>query len=65
MANLPRFKIVKEKTAVYYDGRKSINNPDVSYEIGKQILRDYVEEDREAFAAILLDTKLKPIGALS
>lgn len=62
MANLPEIKLIKEKTSVYYDGRKSINNPVVLYEIGKQILNEYIEEDREAFAAILLDTKLKPIG---
>lgn len=63
MANLPKFKLVKEKTAVYYDGRKSIKSPGLLYEVGKQILRDYIEEDREAFAAILLDAKLKPIGS--
>lgn len=62
MANLPKIKLVKEKTAVYYDGRKKIDCPEVLYKIGKQILNDYIEEDREAFAVILLDTKLKPIG---
>ena len=45
MANLPEIKLIKEKTAVYYDGRKNINSPDVLYEIGKQILRDYIEVD--------------------
>lgn len=62
MANLPKIKLIKEKAAVYHDGRKSINSPDVLYEVGKQILSEYIEEDREAFAVILLDTKLKPIG---
>lgn len=62
MANLPKIKLVKEKTAVYYEGRKSIINPDILYEVGKQVLNEYIQEDREAFATILLDTKLKPIG---
>lgn len=62
MTNLPKIKLVKEKTAVYYDGRKKINSPERLYEVGKQVLNDYIEEDREAFAVILLDTKLKPIG---
>lgn len=62
MANLPTIKLIKEKTSVYYDGRKRINNPDILHKIGKQILNEYIEEDREAFAVILLDTKLKPIG---
>lgn len=60
--NLPEIKLVKEKTAIYYDGRKRINSPDILYEIGKQILNEYIEEDREAFAVVLLDTKLKPVG---
>ena len=62
MANLPKIKLIKEKTAVYHDGRKSINNPDILYEVGKQILNEYIEEDREAFAVILLDKKFKPVG---
>ena len=62
MANLPKIKLIKEKTAVYHDGRKSIKNPESLYEIGKQVLNEFIEEDREAFAVILLDTKLKPIG---
>lgn len=62
MANIPKIRLVKEKTDVYYDGRKSINNPNALHEIGKQILKEYIEEDREAFAVILLDTKLKSIG---
>lgn len=62
MANLPTIKLVKEKTAVYYDGRKKIDCPDMLYKVGKQILNDYIEEDREALAVILLDTKNKPIG---
>ena len=62
MANLPKIKLVKEKTAVYYDGRKKIDCPEVLYAVGKQILNDYIEEDREALAVILLDTINKPIG---
>ena len=62
MANLPKIKLVKEKTAVYYDGRKKIDCPEVLYTVGKQILNEYIEEDREALAVILLDTKHKPIG---
>lgn len=62
MANLPKIKLVKEKTAVYYDGRKKIDCPEALYAVGKQILNDYIEEDREALAVILLDTKHKPIG---
>lgn len=62
MANLPTIKLVKEKTAVYYDGRKKIDCPEVLYAVGKQILNEYIEEDREAFAVVLLDTKLKPVG---
>ena len=62
MANLPIIKLIKEKTAVYHDGRRAIKNPDLLYALGKQVLNEYIEEDREAFATILLDTKLKPIG---
>ena len=62
MANLPKIKLVKEKTAVYYDGRKKIDCPEALYTVGKQILNDYIEEDREALAVILLDTINKPIG---
>lgn len=62
MANLPIIKLVKEKTAVYYDGRRAIKNPDLLHELGKRVLSEYIEEDREAFAVVLLDAKLKPIG---
>lgn len=62
MADIPKIKLIKEKTNVYHDGRKSINSPNALHEIGRQVLKEYIEEDREAFAVILLDTKLKPIG---
>ena len=60
--DLPTIKLIKEKTGIYHDGRKRIDNPDTLHKIGKQILNEYIEEDKEAFVAILLDTKLKPIG---
>ena len=60
--DLPTIKLIKEKTGIYHDGRKRINSPDTLHKIGKQILNEYIEEDREAFAVVLLDTKLKPIG---
>ena len=62
MANLPIIKLIKEKTGVYHDGRKGVNNPDILYELGKQVLSEYINEDREAFAVILLNAKLKPVG---
>lgn len=59
---LYNYKIVREKTEVYYDGRKSLTSPYSIYEVLKEYYEQNFDMDKEHFSIIMLDTKNKVIG---
>ena len=56
------YKIVREKSETYYDGRKPLNNPDEAAKIFKEYYEENFDMDKEHFSVIMTDTKNKVIG---
>lgn len=59
---LYNYKVVREKTEVYYDGRKSLNKPSDAARIFREYYEKNFEMDKEHFSVIMVDTKNKIIG---
>lgn len=59
---LYNYKIVREKSETYYDGRKSLNNPDDAAKLFKEYYEENFDMDKEHFSVIMVDTKNKMIG---
>lgn len=57
-----KYRIVKEKSEVYFDGRKSLTNPDLIHEILEDYYNQNFDMDKEHFSVMMLDTKNKIIG---
>lgn len=59
---LYNYKIMREKTEVYYDGRKSLDNPEAVAEVLREYYEDNFEMEKEHFVIAMLNTKNKIIG---
>lgn len=59
---LYNYKIIREKSETYYDGRKSLNNPDDAAKLFKEYYEENFDMDKEHFSVIMVDTKNKMIG---
>lgn len=59
---LYNYKIIREKSETYYDGRKSMNNPDDAAKLFKEYYEENFDMDKEHFSVIMVDTKNKMIG---
>lgn len=56
------YKIIREKSETYYDGRKSLNNPNDVAKLFKEYYEENFDMDKEHFSIIMVDTKNKMIG---
>lgn len=59
---LYNYKIVREKSETYYDGRKSLNSPYDAAEIFREYYEENFDMDKEHFSIIMVNTKNKIIG---
>lgn len=59
---LYNYKIIREKSETYYDGRKSLDNPDDAAKLFKEYYEENFDMDKEHFSVIMVDTKNKMIG---
>jgi len=57
-----KLHMVKEQEILFL-GRGSINNSASSSKLIKKVIRELGQTDRENFVVLMLNTKLKPIGA--
>ena len=59
---LYNYKIVREKSEIYHDGRKRLNNPNAAAELFKEYYEKNFDMDKEHFTIIMADSKNKIIG---
>lgn len=59
---LYNYKIVREKSETYYDGRKSLNTPTEAAKMFREFYKESYDLDKEHFSVIMVDTKNKVIG---
>lgn len=59
---LYNYKIIREKSETYYDGRKSLNNPDDAAKLFKEYYEENFDMDKEHLSIIMVDTRNKMIG---
>lgn len=59
---LYNYKIVREKSEIYYDGRKSLNTAEEAVDMFNKYYKENYDLDKEHFSVIMVDSKNKIIG---
>lgn len=60
--NIYNYKIVRERSSTYFDGRKAFSNPKIAASIMQDFYEENYEMDKENFTVAYLDSKNKILG---
>ena len=60
--NIYNYKIVRERSNTYFDGRKAFSTPEIAASIMQNFYEENYEMDKENFTVAYLDSKNKILG---